>query len=89
MIAGAGLDILRIWDATTQNIITDLQGIEPGHVNFSVSWSPDSQKLVTSADDFLVRIWNIADPNYAVGQLLGTISPPARRRLHLVCGMES
>lgn len=75
MVAGGGKDILRVWNASTGATIVNLQGISPGHVNLSVSWSPDSKKLVTATDDLLVRVWNIADPNYSVGQLLGTLTP--------------
>ncbi len=78
MIAEAGLDLLRIWDVATDKPLIDLESIAPGHVNLSISWSPDSKKLVSATDDGdggMVRVWNIADSNDKVGQVLATINP--------------
>jgi WD40 repeat protein len=73
-IAGAGDGYLRVWDATTSAIIFDFQVVPQTYVS-DISWSPDSQRLVSASDDQFVRIWNIADPNYPVGQLLFEVQP--------------
>jgi WD40 repeat protein len=49
--------LLRLWDATTGEIIRTFQGAS-GTVN-SIDWSPDSTKIVTGGDDFVVKVWEV------------------------------
>jgi WD40 repeat protein len=55
-IASAGEDgTVRIWDATTYEMLDVLEG----HTDrvFYVSWSPDSRKLASTGLDQTIRIW--------------------------------
>jgi WD40 repeat protein/serine/threonine protein kinase len=46
----------RIWDAMTGELIAILAS-EPDQANFSASWSPDGNSLVTGSRDGIARIW--------------------------------
>jgi len=69
------LGLLRVWDAYTGEILIDFQGVSPEYVTSGLSWSPDSSRIVSAADDGVVRIWSVSYPNYSPGQLITTISP--------------
>lgn len=73
MIAGAGVNLLRVWDAAAGTTLIDF-AIGETHV-FDVSWSPDSTRIVSGSHDQFVRVWNVADPSYAPGQLLAEFQP--------------
>jgi WD40 repeat protein len=73
MIAGAGVNLLRVWDAASGTTLIDF-AIGETHV-FDVSWSPDNMRIVSGSHDQYVRVWNVADPNYAPGQLLTEFQP--------------
>ena len=75
MIAGSGQGLLRIWDANTGATLIDFQGVSTAYVTAGLSWSPDSKRIVSAADDGVVRIWSVSFPNYSPGQLITTISP--------------
>lgn len=73
MIAGAGIDLLRVWDAQSGTTLIDFP-IGQTHA-FDVSWSPDSTKIISSSYDQYVRVWNVSDPGYSPGQLLWEVRP--------------
>jgi WD40 repeat protein len=67
MIAGAGNNgFLRIWDANTDQVVHDFQGLTGAL--YSVIWSPDSARIASAGDDKMIRIW---DAN--TEQLLATL----------------
>jgi WD40 repeat protein len=47
---------LRAWDAATGACLKVLKGHSDGVL--SVSWSPDSSKLASGSDDYMVRVWD-------------------------------
>ena len=59
---------VRIWDASTGQEVSQLQG-HSNSVN-SVAWSPDGSQLASASDDETVRIWD-ASTGQEVSQLQG------------------
>lgn len=76
MIAGSGTGLLRVWDAVTGALLIDFQGMKGDAVSFGLSWSPDSTKIVSSADDRVVRIWSVSELGYKAGQMINSIDYP-------------
>ena len=60
-MAGAGWnnDAVRIWDLDSGELLFTLPGHGPGGCG-PLAFSPDGQRIATTADDGVVRVWLLA-----------------------------
>ena len=56
-IAGAGYQLVKVWDATTGQLVRTLDGHSQGITGLAVS--PDSQHLATCSADRTIRLWDL------------------------------
>ncbi len=69
----------RIWESTTGNVVFDLVPYIDSNVGIEdIEWSPNSSKVAIASDDQRVRIWNVSQSPYELGELIGEIDPFAR-----------
>ncbi|MDX2076867.1 MAG: hypothetical protein SFZ02_10575 [bacterium] len=59
IISGAWDNTVRVWDATTGELLLTLTGHTEA-VN-SVMYSPDGSRIASGADDSTVRVWGISE----------------------------
>jgi len=50
---------VQVWDTTKGNTLSTYRG----HTKtvWTVTWSPDSQRLASGSDDWTVQVWNATD----------------------------
>jgi WD40 repeat protein len=71
-IAGAGIDIIRVWDSSTGNLLWE---VPQNAFVLDLSWSPDSTRLVTVTAGGFARVWNISQASSPMGTLLADFQP--------------
>lgn len=90
---------VQLWDNSGQHPLTPSWSAHSAHAVRSVSFSPDSQRLLTAGDDKMIRIWDISGKStpkmltewtgsaYAIfspdGQHIAAISPGLGKGLAL------
>ncbi len=87
LIAGVADGLFRIWDATSGNLVHDFTELNQTRVS-DASWKPDSKRIVTASDDQFVRVWNVSDTGYSLGQLIHQFQPLDIDQLQFVTSVE-